>query len=67
MNSLLFIPYFPIVFLNYPPLLCGGQNCVVHGRVIYRKNPYAKKKLKIYMLKGFVLKKLNMNNNEICV
>lgn len=53
MNSLLFISYFPIVFLNYPPLLCGGQNCVVHGHVIYRKNPYAEKKLKIYMLKGF--------------
>ena len=53
MNSLLFISYFPTVFLNYPPLLCGGQNCVVHGHVIYRKNPYAEKKLKIYMLKGF--------------
>ena len=62
MNSLLFISYFPIVFLNYPPLLCGGQNCVVHGHVIYRK------KLKIYMLKGFFfLKKLTMNNNEICI
>lgn len=35
MNSLLFIPYFPIVFLNYPPLLCGGQKYVVHGHVIY--------------------------------
>ena len=40
---------------------------MVHGHVIYRKNPYAEKKLKIYMLKGFFLKKLTMNNNEICI
>jgi hypothetical protein len=49
MNSFLFIPYFPIIILNYPSLLCSGQKCVVGGHLIYSENPFAKKNLNLYV------------------